>query len=239
MLLVPMRNILTFQARSVCIAIKSNGSIYPNNTNFVISKRHAVTDFVSVKTKSKVSEFIDRFQIMNPLNKSKYEANSWILYEKLVDQIPFDQIMSKLNLPDTFNSWFIITELHLWMIFVRLMNEGTKGTMIRNFLMEALWNDVEFRSKKLATVSSDVRHRQIKELSDQLRGALVGYDEGWLSNDMVLASMVWRRVFNKECNDPEQIELVVKYIRKQMSILQLQTFDSLFTKKDVKWIKFV
>lgn len=25
----------------------------------------------------------------------------------------------------------------------------------------------------------------------------------------------------------------------QMSILQLQTFDSLFTKKDVKWIKFV
>jgi len=39
------------------------------------------------------------------------------------------------------------------MIFVRLMNEGTKGTMIRNFLMEALWNDVEFRSKKLATVS--------------------------------------------------------------------------------------
>jgi len=39
------------------------------------------------------------------------------------------------------------------MIFVRLMNEGTRGTMIRNFIMEALWNDVEFRSKKLATVS--------------------------------------------------------------------------------------
>lgn len=56
-------------------------------------------------------------------------------------------------MPDTFNSWFIITELHLWMIFVRLMNEGTQGTMIRNFVMEALWNDVEFRSKKLATVS--------------------------------------------------------------------------------------
>ncbi|KAL5236050.1 hypothetical protein ACI65C_003460 [Semiaphis heraclei] len=240
MLCVPVRSILAFQSRTVCCAaIKSNGLIYPNHTNFTISKRYAVTDLVGVNTKSKISDFIDRFQIMNPLNKSKYEANSWILYEKLVDQIPFDQIMTKLDLPDTFNSWFIITELHLWMIFVRLMNEGTRGTMIRNFIMEALWNDVEFRSKKLATVSSDVRHRQIKELSDQLRGALVGYDEGWLNNDMVLASMVWRRVFNKECNDPEKIELVVKYIRKQMSILQLQTFDSLFTKKDVKWIKFV
>lgn len=39
------------------------------------------------------------------------------------------------------------------MIFVRLMNEGAKGSMIRNFIMEALWNDVEFRSKKLGHVS--------------------------------------------------------------------------------------
>lgn len=39
------------------------------------------------------------------------------------------------------------------MIFVRLMNEKTKGSMIRNFIMEALWNDVEFRSKKLGHVS--------------------------------------------------------------------------------------
>lgn len=59
----------------------------------------------------------------------------------------------ELNLPDTFNSWFIITELHLWMIFARMMNESTKGSMIRNFIMEALWNDVEFRSKKLGHVS--------------------------------------------------------------------------------------
>ncbi|KAL4084551.1 hypothetical protein QTP88_027499 [Uroleucon formosanum] len=240
MLCVPVRSILAFQSKTFCcVAIKSRGLINPNNTNFTIAKRHAVTDFIGINTKNKVSEFINRFQIMNPLNKSRYEANSWILYERLVDQIPFDQIITKLDLPDTFNSWFIITELHLWMIFVRFMNEGTQGTMIRNFIMEALWNDVEFRSKKLAIVNADIRHRQIKELSDQLRGALVGYDEGWLSNDMVLASMVWRRVFNKECNDPEKIELVVKYIRKQMSILQLQTFDSLFTKKDVKWIKFV
>lgn len=53
-------------------------------------------------------------------------------------------------------------------------------------------------------------------MSDQLRGALVGYDEGWLTNDMILASMVWRRIFNKECDDPEKIESVVKYIRKQV-----------------------
>lgn len=65
-------------------------------------------------------------------------------------------------------------------------------------------------------MSSDIRHSQVEELSEQLRGALIGYDEGWLLNDMVLANMVWRRIFNKECDDPEKIELVVKYIRKQV-----------------------
>lgn len=38
------------------------------------------------------------------------------------------------------------------MIFARIMHEGTKGTMIRNFMVEALWNDVEFKSKKLGHV---------------------------------------------------------------------------------------
>jgi len=33
------------------------------------------------------------------------------------------------------------------------MKEGTKGSMIRNYIVEALWNDVEFRSKKLGFVS--------------------------------------------------------------------------------------
>lgn len=62
-------------------------------------------------------------------------------------------IYSELALPDTFNSWFLITELHLWMMFIRLMKEGAEGSMIRNFIMEALWNDVEYRSKKLGHVS--------------------------------------------------------------------------------------
>lgn len=32
--------------------------------------------------------------------------------------------------------------------------ESSKGTMIRNFITEALWNDVEYRSKKLGSVSN-------------------------------------------------------------------------------------
>lgn len=50
---------------------------------------------------------------------------------------------------DTFFSWFLITELHIWMLMVRFMAEGKYGKIARNALVEALWDDVEVRSKKL------------------------------------------------------------------------------------------
>ncbi|VVC36027.1 Hypothetical protein CINCED_3A007948 [Cinara cedri] len=238
MLFSPVRKILTFQYRLVCCtAIKSDSLLHPTISNLTVPKRHVFMKFIGIETKTKLYDFVNRLKILNPLNKSRFQANSWILYEKLIDQIPFNDIIKKLNLPDTFNSWFIITELHLWMIFVRIMNEGTQGSLIRNHIVEALWNDVEFRSKKLGSINPDIRNTQIKELNEQFQGALIGYDEGWLTNDKVLAGMVWRRVFNQNCDDPEKIEIVVKYIRKQMSILQLQTFHSVFIDKNVNWIK--
>lgn len=52
-------------------------------------------------------------------------------------------------MPDTFYSWFLVTELHVWMVMVRLMAEGEEGKFTRNALVEALWEDTETRSKKL------------------------------------------------------------------------------------------
>lgn len=59
---------------------------------------------------------------------------------------------------------------------------------------------------------------QIKVLSEEFQAALLGYDEGLLSDDIVLAGALWRRFFSKECNDPELVELLVKYVRKQVSL---------------------
>jgi len=42
----------------------------------------------------------------NICNLKKYEANSWILYEKLVDQIPFDQIMISNKMSIKLNNLF-------------------------------------------------------------------------------------------------------------------------------------
>lgn len=44
----------------------------------------------------------------------------------------------------------------------------------------------------------------------------VGRLQGILSDDCVLAAALWRNLFNRQCDDPRQLELLVEYVRKQV-----------------------
>lgn len=73
----------------------------------------------------------------------------YLLYEAVADNVQYAEFFEKFCLPDTFNSWFIITELHVWMLIVRIMAEGEDGRYTRNCIVQALWADVDTRAKKL------------------------------------------------------------------------------------------
>lgn len=66
-----------------------------------------------------------------------------------MDNLNYTEFFEQLNLPDTFYSWFVITEVHVWMLSVRAMAEGDDGRFIRNSVVEALWTDVGLRAKKI------------------------------------------------------------------------------------------
>lgn len=57
---------------------------------------------------------------------------------------------------DTFHSWFIVRGLHVWMLMTRLMSEGENGRFVRNALVEAMWEDVEYKSKQLGVKKSSI-----------------------------------------------------------------------------------
>lgn len=59
------------------------------------------------------------------------------------------------------------------------------------------------------------------ELSYQFNAAIIGYDEGIMSDDKLLASALWRRFFVYECNNPEHLEKLLIYVRKQEMIILL------------------
>lgn len=54
-------------------------------------------------------------------------------------------------------------------------------------------------------------------MSQQFQYALIGYDEALGSNDMVLAAAIWRRFFEQRYVDPEVVEKLVLYVRKQVN----------------------
>lgn len=139
-------------------------------------------------------------------------------------------------MPDTFFSWFLITELHVWMLMARYMAEGESGKAIRNNIVEAMWQDVTIRIDKLGYISARVKRNQISDISQQFNAAVIAYDEGMLSDDKVLAGALWRRYFCSECNNPEHIEKLLIYVRKQMSILDTISLEEVMTKKSIDWI---
>ncbi|XP_044756332.1 ubiquinol-cytochrome-c reductase complex assembly factor 1 isoform X2 [Coccinella septempunctata] len=173
-------------------------------------------------------------------NKTKLKVIAYDQYEILVDNIDYIEFFEELDLPDTFYSWFVVTELHLWMLSARAMAEGTDGRLIRNTLVEALWADVLQRVKKLGSRSNPIDIRgKIVELSEQLQASYIAYDEGLLSDDTVLAGALWRRFYQRSDIDVEHLEKLVKYIRKNMRLLENLSTEQFFKPKDIKWCPLI
>lgn len=96
------------------------------------------------------------------------------------------------------------------------MAESGIGQEIRNEISGALWTDVLTRTKEIG--SNRLIKKQVLMLSQQFQYAIVAYDEGLTTDDKQLASALWTRFFEADCDNYENIELLIKYIRYNVSI---------------------
>lgn len=163
------------------------------------------------------------------------------MYETVADQLNYADFFDEFSLPNTFNSWFLITELHVWMLLVRSMAEGSEknedGRFLRNTIVEAMWSDVSSRAKKLGAHNPSMVRQQTEILSHQFQAALINYDEGLLGDDKALAGALWRRFFEKNGTlDIIRLELLVNYVRTQMNELERTGHDELIVKRKFKWL---
>lgn len=175
-----------------------------------------------------ISSFFGKISLKAQMKYPKYvlRRSSLRLYLCCVELIDHDLFLKEFNMPDTFNSWFRITELHVWMCMVRLAQEGREGIFIRNNMMHFLWQDIEKKTRKLGENAGSYSSRRegIQSLSEQFKAILYAYDEGLLSDDKVLAGALWRNFFEKTCQDVEHLEKLVEYVRKQLyNISQIES----------------
>ncbi|KAK9505677.1 hypothetical protein O3M35_009672 [Rhynocoris fuscipes] len=168
--------------------------------------------------------------------KYKLKAAGYHLYESVADNVDYHSFLKEFRMPDTFHSWFLVTELHVWMLMSMLMAEPKYGRYIRNSMVEAMWSDVSARAKKLCNEQPSLIKSQIHELSEEFQAALVNYDEGLLSNDTVLAGAIWRRfLMRSQSCSAQDLEVMVKYIRKSMLLLDQWNIEVFLKEKTIKW----
>ncbi|KAM4692279.1 ubiquinol-cytochrome c reductase complex assembly factor 1 [Rhinophrynus dorsalis] len=204
----------------------------------VSHKNYATNDKLQ-PTEEEVGTFtkiIEAMGFTGPLkyNKWKIKIAALRMYTCCVERIDYDEFFEKCSLPDTLNSWFLVTQLHVWMCLVRMKQEGRAGKYMCRYIVHSMWEDVEQRGKVMGIDSLTLKN-SMRAMTEIFYAAIFGYDEGIMSDDRVLAASLWRNLFNKECDDPRQLELMVEYVRKQMQYLDTLNGEDLLLTGEVVW----
>ncbi|KAK6479569.1 ubiquinol-cytochrome-c reductase complex assembly factor 1-like [Huso huso] len=182
------------------------------------------------------TKLIEAMGFTGPLkyNKWKIKIAALRMYTCCVERINYDDFFEKFSLPDTLNSWFLVAQLHVWMCLVRMRQEGRAGKYLCRYVVHSMWEDVEQRGKIMG-IESVALKASMKVMTENFYAAIFGFDEGVLSDDRVLAAALWRNLFNRQCEDPRQLELAVEYVRKQMQYIDSLDGEDLLLTGEVKW----
>lgn len=106
-----------------------------------------------------------------PLHRLKLAG--YVLADRCTNGVAFEEFFSEFrdNLPDTFYSWWLVTELHAWMLSARLLVGSTcEGHLTRNFMTEALWKDCDLKAKLVigpGKMSASDRQNYIWDIAEE------------------------------------------------------------------------
>ncbi|KAM6298602.1 ubiquinol-cytochrome c reductase complex assembly factor 1 [Aegotheles albertisi] len=213
--------------------IQANGAIAQQNRLLYNTNQHLSASEEKVGAFTRI---IEAMGFTGPLKYSRWKIKVAALrmYTCCVEKTDYEEFFSRCQMPDTLNSWFLVAQLHVWMCLVRLKQEGRTGKYMCRYIVHCMWEDVEQRGKVMG-INSVVLKEDMKTMVENFYAALFGYDEGILSDDHVLAAALWRNLFNRNCEDPRHLELLVEYVRKQVQHLDALSGEDLLLTGEVSW----
>ncbi|CAZ83815.1 unnamed protein product [Tuber melanosporum] len=119
--------------------------------------------------------------------------------------------------PKTFMSWAQVTVLHMWMLIVRIraLDLDRVKTWQQHFVDHFFYDAEGKMIHTYKITSGGQRKTYLKDLYSQYRGMIAGYDEGLCKGDAVLATAIWRNVFNARPDvDMEVLAMITSYVRR-------------------------
>jgi len=173
-----------------------------------------------------------------PAEQHKFAATGTFMYKTMVEHVNYTEFYEILDMPHEFASWFKVTELHVWLLMVRAMGEGANGPHLRNQIVRALWDDVAEQFGNERKMNPNWFRRTMKGLHDHLIEGTVLYDHALLcGDDKMLANVIWEHFFDSNCDDIVKVELLVKYVREMVCLLDgINKASSMCIKPSKEWL---
>jgi len=226
------------------IAIHKPGSRYhlmshqpldiPHNIHCAYFNSSAISNIDTSDSSAKQNIFKKLFNKVMPeklsVSKTTLMKSGATLSACCTHEVDLESFFKIFDMPDTYYSWWLITELHVWMLCVRLSVGNTKeGLMCRNEMVKTTYADMDERAKKVGDMDRNSRLNVVWDLAEEFKFAMLVYDLGLAGSDVDLANSIWRRFFlGKEDPDVEKIELLVKYVRKTVASLDQINIEDLY-----------
>ncbi|XP_053202430.1 ubiquinol-cytochrome-c reductase complex assembly factor 1-like [Panonychus citri] len=186
---------------------------------------------------SALDRFKEKFGLYRYARPTMKDSSVY-LYLSVTDDLPIVNFMNHCQLPDTYFSWFLVTQLHVWMIMVKCNAAGSDGKYIAREFVARLWEDAHERMKRLGRFDVKTQNEVLNTLYATFIASLLGLDEGLLSDDKVLAAALWRHFFTFSDVDPVILEMMVSYVRVQTLHISKLNNDYLLSRGRVIWKPF-
>ncbi|ORZ33748.1 ubiquinol-cytochrome C chaperone-domain-containing protein [Catenaria anguillulae PL171] len=152
-----------------------------------------------------------------------HQRETLYMYERCAAgaTVHLDWLVREAGLPDTFQTWFSATQVHVWMVMVRLRAEGEVGKEATKGVVSHMFRDMEDRLWAMGIRRNAIVDKSLKEFLSIFYGGILSYDEALTHSDALLASALWRNLFQSHPSvDLAHVAEYVRLVRRELQLLE-------------------
>ncbi|CAD5234194.1 unnamed protein product [Bursaphelenchus xylophilus] len=192
-----------------------------------------------IRLKKKLGMKTDLEKNLDSELKALLDKAATLLYYDCADNFPYLRLIHEFNLPDYMSSWYKLTLLHVCMCLFKMQSslDAAAYHQLRDSMLNTLWFDVD---KRLELLSEEFEYKlnakkDMKVLHAVYIQALFEYDEGFLSNDCILAGALWRNLFMSKPVEPIYLNNAVRYTRATIAFLDSLEINEIIVGGVKRW----
>ena len=148
------------------------------------------------------------------------------LYEKLVVQARRPEFYARCGVPDTLDGRFDLIALHLFLLLHRLKRDHPTSADLAQAVFDRMFQDMDQSLREMGVGDMGVGSR-VKTMIQGLYGRIAAYEAGLGQTDGTLAAALRRNVYGTTDPEPEHLEALTAYVRRQVITLAEQGYDGL------------